>query len=257
MMSKAVGLLGAMALVLLAAGLVGCGGGTATKKPESLSTQEQVGKAQSFFRAGRVGEALEILEEVREREPDNAQVHHVYGKLCFQAGRYREAEEAFLVALELDSYLTDARNFLGAVYAELGRGDEAEEQYRIALRDPAYPTPELVYLNLGLLYAGRGEDERAVEQLRRAVEISPKFYKGHYELASVLDRLGQMREAVSEYEVAEPAYRQSGEYHYRLGMAYFKTGDSWNARESLQRAIAVAPGSTSAARAAELLEVID
>jgi Tfp pilus assembly protein PilF len=258
MMTKPVRHLGTIAVLLLAAAcLAGCGGNSATKQPEGPTTQEQVGRAQSMFRAGRVSEALEIMAEAVQSEPDNARMHSIYGTLCFQAGRYPEAEKAFLAALELDPYLTDARNFLGAVYAEEGRSNEAEEQYLIALRDPAYPSPELVYLNLGLLYAARGEDTRAVEQLRNAVEIDPKFYKGHYELASVLDRLDQTREAVREYEVAEPAYLQSGEYHYRLGMAYFRLGETWKARERLERAISVAPGSNSAARAAELLDVMD
>lgn len=245
------------AFLLMAACLAGCGGNTATKKPEGLTTQEKVGQAQSLFRAGRVGDALAIMEEALESEPDNARLHSMYGTLCFQAGRYADAEKAFKAALELDSYLTDAHNFLGAVYAEQGRGAEAEEQYKIALRDPAYPTPELVYLNLGLLYVSRGEDELAVAPFRSAVEIDTKFYKGHYELASVLDRLGHIEEAIREYEVAEPAYRQSGEYFYRLGMAYFRIGESRKARENLERAISIAPGSNSAARADELLNVMD
>lgn len=244
-------------LLLAAACLAGCGSNTATKKPAQPSTQEQVRAAQSLFRAGRVSEALEMLDEAREREPDDARLHSIYGTLCFQAGRYAEAEAAFLAALALDPYLTDAHNFLGAVYAETGRYAEAEEQYTIALRDPAYPTPELVYLNLGLLRVSRGEDEEAVESFRRAVEIDPRFYKGHYELASVLDRLGRLQEAVGEYEVAEPGYGKSGEYHYRLGLAYFRLGQKDLARQSLERAIAVAPGSTSAARAHDLLRVLD
>jgi type IV pilus assembly protein PilF len=177
-------------LLLWAVCLAGCAGNTATKKPEEPSTQEQVRAAQSLFRAGRTSEALETLDRARQREPGDARLQSAYGTMCFQAGRYPEAEAAFLRALEIDPYLTDAHNFLGAVYAEMGRGAEAEEQYRIALRDPAYPTPELVYLNLGLLHIARGDDERAVESLRRAVELAPRFYKAHYELASVLDRLG-------------------------------------------------------------------
>lgn len=245
------------AFLFAAVWLAGCGGNKATQKPEGLSTQERIGQAQSLFRAGRITESLEILDQARQDEPDNARLHSIYGTFCFQAGRYAEAEEAFLSALAIDPYLTDAHNFLGAVYAEEGRSAEAEEQYNIALRDPAYPTPELVYLNLGLLYVSRGEDELAVDPLRKAVEIDSKFYKGHYELASVLDRLGRIEEAVREYEVAEPGFRQSGEYFYRLGMAYFRSGDSRKARENLERAIAIAPGSNSAARADELLDVMD
>ena len=116
--------------------------------------------------------------------------------------------------------------------------------------------PEQVYLNRGLLYASQGRTEEAIEDLRRAVELNPKFYRGHFELASALDRLGNVQEAAREYEVATPGYRNVGELHYRLGFAYFRLGQHLEARESLNRAIAVAPGSPSAAQADELLRLI-
>jgi Tfp pilus assembly protein PilF len=245
-------------LLLVVALFVACGGGgQATKKPEEPTTQERVRSAQSLFRAGRVSEALAILEQTLRDEPDNARLHTAYGTMLFQAGQYDDAVGAFEQALVLDPHLTDAHNFLGVTFAELGREDEAEEQYRIALRDPAYPTPELVYLNLGLLRASQGRKREAVEQYRLAVEINPKFYRGHFELASILDELDELREAAQEYEVAEPEYKQNGEFHYRLGLVYFRLGDKARSRERLERAISVSPGSNSAARAADLLEMLD
>jgi Tfp pilus assembly protein PilF len=59
------------------------------------------------------------------------------------------------------------------------------------------------------------------------------------------------------YEIAEPDYRLSAEYHYRLGFTYFRLGDTMRARESLERARSVAPGSVSAARADEVLEMMN
>ena len=90
-----------------------------------------------------------------------------------------------------------------------------------------------------------------------AVEIDSKYYLAHYELATLLEKIGRLEEAVRLYEVAEPAYRDNGEYHYRLGFTRFTLGDKTLARESLLRAIAVAPGSHSAAEAEDLLKVID
>ena len=63
-------------------------------------------------------------------------------------------------------------------------------------------------------------------------------------------------EAAREYEVAEPGYRSFGEYHYRLGLTYYRLGDRDRAREHLSRAIDVAPGSPSAAQADELLRMM-
>jgi len=245
-----------VALTLVASGL----GGElqAKKKPKKaeVSLPDQLQLAQSLMDAGRVGDSLAVINELLRQHPESAPIHALKGKLTFQAGKYAEAEEEFVRALELDPYMTDAHNYLGVTLAEQGRYAEAEEEYRLALEDAAYPTPELVYLNLGILYATQKRDTEAIATLRRAVEINPRFYKGHFELAAVLDRQGQVQEAAREYEVAAPAYASVGDFHYRLGFAYFRLGHVDKARDSLNRAIAVAPGSPSAAKSDELLRMI-
>ena len=244
----------ALTLVVLVAG----GPIQAKKKPKKseVSLSDQLQLAQSLMDAGRVGDSLAIANETLKAHPDNAQVHALKGKLTFQAGKYAEAEAAFRKALELDPYMTDAHNYLGVTLNELGRYGEAEAAYKRALEDAAYPTPENVYLNLGILYATQKRDDEAIVALRRAVEINPRFYKGHFELAAVLDRQGNVEEAAREYEVASPAYRTVGDFYYRLGFAYFRLGHVERARDSLNRAIQVAPGSPSAAQADELLRMI-
>jgi tetratricopeptide (TPR) repeat protein len=114
----------------------------------------------------------------------------------------------------------------------------------------------MVYLNLALLYSSQGRNVEAIESLRNSVEINPRFYKAHFELASLLDREGNLDEAAREYEVATPGYRTVGEFHYRLGFVYFRLGDKAKARDALERAIDVAPGSNSAAQAGELLKLM-
>lgn len=243
--------------------LVLCGAASCTgkkpahSKPAELTTTEKARMADSMLNAGRVREALAILEEALQEMPDNPQLRKFYGYACFRAGRLDDAEKALLSALELDPYLTDARNFLGAVYDQQGRPSDAEREWKKALEDPSYPTPELLYLNLGVLYAGQSRDAEAIEMLRKSVEINPRFYQGHYELASILERTDQLEEAAREFEVAAPAYRNVGEYYYRLGLTYLRLKQNDKAREALGRALTVAPGSPSAAQAGDLLKMLE
>jgi type IV pilus assembly protein PilF len=153
--------------------------------------------------------------------------------------------------------MTDAHNTLGAVYQEMGRYNEAEREYRLTLEDRSYSTPEKVYLNLGLLFKTQDRMEEAISMLRRAVETDPEYLQAHYELAGALEQTGNFREAAREYGVAEPAYRKSGEFHFRYGVVHMKLGNNLEAAEHFRKVIDVAPGSENSAKADKLLEVID
>lgn len=234
-----------------------CGGGN--KKPPANPTIEagkQIRLADSYYRAGRVTEALDIIEKAVAQDPKNASLRNFAGQLSFFAGRNQEAEKHFKEALKIDAYMTDARNNLGSLYDATGRKAEAEQEYKLALQDNAYPTLEKVHLNLGLLYQSQGRADDAIAQFRRGVEINPKFWRGHYELASALDTAGKLDEALKEYVVAAPDYKSNGEYHYRLGLAYMKDQQPVKAREHLSRCQELAPGSENASRALALLKMI-
>lgn len=250
------GLRGVALLLALAVAAAACRPSQPAKHDPYADAAQKMRMTQAYLRAGRTAEALATMDEAVKAQPGNAGLRNFYGQVCFIAGRDAQAEAAFRKALELDPYLTDAHNNLGALYDRMGRKDAAEVEYHEALKDSSYPTPEKVYLNLGLLYASQGRNDEAVKSFRKAVEIDPKYYQGHFELASLLDRNGTLEEAAREYEVAAPDYQSSGDYFYRLGFAYFRLGDRSKAREKLTRAIEVSPGSEAAARSDEILKLL-
>jgi Flp pilus assembly protein TadD len=252
------GLATMLGIAIAFAGSAGCAPAKTKTKPKdpATATANNIRLAESYYQAGRVPEALAILQKAVAGAPTNAPLLNYYGQLCFLAGRNADAEAAFDKALTLDPHLTDARNNLGAVYDATGRKSEAEQQYLTVLKDTTYASPEKVYLNLGLLYGSQGRQAESITNLRRAVEINPKFWHGHFELAAVLDRAGQIDEAAREYEVAAPDYKNNGEYHYRLGLAYMKLQQPERAREHLMRCEELSPGSENASKAHDMLKML-
>jgi Tfp pilus assembly protein PilF len=245
-----------LAVALLAAVVSACGAPKAKPKDPASEAATNIRLAESYFSAGKVNEALSILEKAAASQPKNAALRNYYGQLSFLAGRNAEAEQAFTLALELDPHLTDARNNLGAVYDATGRKDQAERQFLQVLADPAYGSPEKAHLNLGILYLSEGRKDEAIFQLRRAVEINPKYYRGHFELASALDKAGLLDEAAREYEVAAPEYKGNGEYQYRIGLVYMKLDQPGKAREHFARCQELSPGSESASKAYDLMKML-
>ena len=236
----------------------GCGGYTEPERQPDPAAEvsSKVRLAQGYVRGGRINQAIEVLDEAVEMDPESAGIRNFRGQALLLAGRYDAAEADFAKALELDPYLTDVHNNLGTLYAETGRETEAEVEYKLALEDPGYPTPQKVHLNLGMLYEEQGRTQEAITQFRKAVGIDREYYQAHYELAGLLEKEGNFEEAAREYKVAEPRYRDSGEYQLRLGIVYFHLGNKLEAEEHLRKAIDVSPGSESAAEADKYLKML-
>ena len=243
-------------VALLAPLFSACGASKAKPKDPASEVATNIRLAESYFGAGKVNEALSILEKATASQPTNAPLRNYYGQLCFLAGRNAEAEKAFTQAIELDPRLTDARNNLGALYDATGRKDQAEREFLQVLADQAYASPEKAHLNLGILYMSEGRKDEAITQLRQAVEINPKFWRGHFELASALDKAGLLDEAAREYEVAAPEYKGNGEYQYRIGLVYMKLDQPSKAREHFMRCQELSPGSDSASKAYDLMKML-
>jgi tetratricopeptide (TPR) repeat protein len=128
---------------------------------------------------------------------------------------------------------------------------------RIPLEEwPEPVTRAFAHLNLGILYLSEGRKDEAIKQLRQAVEINPKFWRGHFELASALDKAGLLDEAAREYEVAAPEYKGNGEYQYRIGLVYMKLDQPSKAREHFMRCQELSPGSESASKAYDLMKML-
>ncbi len=251
--SRAIG-----SIVVVAVLTPGCGGyAEPAREPDpAAEVSSKVRLAQGYVRGGRINQAIEVLNEAVEMEPDNPAIRNFRGQALLLARRYEPAEADLKKALELDPYMTDVHNNLGTLYAETGRETEAEAEYRMALKDPGYPTPQKIHLNLGMLYASQGRTQEAITEFRKAVGIDREYYQAHYELAGLLEKEGNFEEAAREYNVAEPRYRNSGEFHLRLGYVYFRLGNSLKAEEHLRKVIEVSPGSESAAEADKLLKML-
>ncbi len=93
--------------------------------------------ADACRKAGRVEEAIEIVERGVRDHPEYAVGHVVRGKCYFDHGDADTAREAFERVLELDANNLVALKYLGMIHADAGRASRAREYFRhILALDP-------------------------------------------------------------------------------------------------------------------------
>jgi tetratricopeptide (TPR) repeat protein len=91
-------------------------------------------------------------------------------------------------------------------------------------------------------------DEEAVENLRRAVELSPDFAEGHYRLGLAYNATKQKDEADKSFEQAAKLYEKitkqepkNSDAYYFLGLCYEQLGKYDEAVKALREAVKTSP----------------
>lgn len=128
--------------------LIACGLLAAMLWPGPLAGAP-IDDALSLVTEGRFAEAEELLDELREEEPEAADLRLILGVLRAREGKFTEAIEVFEDLRDDYPGLFEVYNNLAVLYAGLGRLDDAREALVAAI--DLEPDP-VVYNNLGDVY---------------------------------------------------------------------------------------------------------
>jgi TolB-like protein/Flp pilus assembly protein TadD len=179
---------------------------------------------------------------------------------------FPKAREAATKALQLDDALAEAHNALAAVNEDYDWDwSSADREYRRAIElNPGYATAHQWYAEL-LSELGRheealaqikqarqldpfsliisvvdadalrtaGQNDLAIEQLRKILELNPNFAHAHFHLGLTQMRKGAFADAIAEFQKAVTLSPNVIDYEGALGYAYARAGQRAEARKVL------------------------
>ncbi len=161
--------------------------------------------------------AIELLEEVCEREPSLAEAHHLLADAYMQTGEPELAVESWRTAIDLDpSREAELRPQMVVALAESGELDVAESEARVCL-DETNSAPHMLEL-LATIHMAREEWEEARVLLLEGERTDP-------ESALIAFQLGWVAENQDLPDVAERYYTRAVRLDPTLSDAY--TGLGW------------------------------
>jgi Flp pilus assembly protein TadD len=145
----------------------------------------------------------------------------------------------------------------GAGIVLQARGDlaEAESAYRTALE--IYPDYAQIRYNLGVLLRDTGDEPGAIEQLTRAVELSPGNPQPPLLLAPPPERAGHTNAALGAYAAGTLLNPSNHAFRFNHGRLLFVSGHTARAREVLSALVRDDPQGLPGALALALLAEID
>jgi DNA-binding SARP family transcriptional activator/Tfp pilus assembly protein PilF len=170
--------------------------------------------------------------------PDDADAHDLYGRLCAALGRYDEAITLQRRAQELDplSHRLDVVSTL----LRAGRHHEAVVGARNAVElDPGH---DRARATLGWAYFLSGRQEEGLVELERAVAISPNSTLWLGQLGQAYAMAGQTPKALEVLRQLDRRARTAYVSPYHLAYVYTGLGEADRAVACLERAVAERAG---------------
>ncbi len=190
--------------------------------------------------------ALAALAGAAERAPDFAPAHAALGEARRRAHMDRPeaalldaAREACDRALALDPGLAPARVCRGDLLRGLERPLEAVEEYLAAIA--ADPTEIDAYLGLEMANLALGLREPGERAWRRAIELAPDFWAGHFFLGAFFSDYGEYREALAHLERSRELAPRNATVETGLGGIFYFLGRYEEAIRALERSLEIRP----------------
>jgi tetratricopeptide (TPR) repeat protein len=174
---------------------------------------------QLYARQGKLDAAVTEFEALAQRQPKPVAALTMIGMIRQSQGNRAAAQQTFERVMQLDAEAPVAANNLAWMYAEGGGNLDVALQLAQTAKRKLPETPE-VNDTLGFIYYKKNLPALAIPPLQASVQKDPNNHM----------------------------------YHYHLGLAYAKAGNSAQARESLTRALALKPDFTDAQNARVVLE---
>ena len=250
------------------------------------------GLMNTFVAMKQTGAAIATAKVQIAKVPDSTGFYDLLGTVLFQQKKdQEEARAAFEKSVRLDRNNTDALLKLGQLLEAGGQTDEAIRTYQLGAKDN--PLEATFYIFLGQIFQSRQDWVNAEHSYNKALAIRRDDPVAACNLAYVTTQMGgdldvalslaqtARRKMPQSPELADTLgwiYYQKGAYrpavdslqaavalvqqtrsqdnprfHYHLGMAYAKTGESSRAREQFQKMLKMNPDSRDAAEAMKQL----
>ena len=151
----------------------------------SDSAQDWFRRAYEHQMSGRLDEAIECYRRSINLEP-TAEAHTFLGWTYSFKRDYDRAIAECKHAIGVDPDFGNPYNDIGAYLIELGRWDEAIPWFQKAIDAPRYDPRQFPHFNLSRIYSMRYEYAKAIEHLRKALELEPSYPIARRELAKLL-----------------------------------------------------------------------
>ncbi len=174
------------------------------RKP-SVDVQYELERAYNALLLGDSEAAVQLYNNVLLNDPNNKQALFGMGATYHRIGQLEKARPYYGRLLKLEPTNREALNNFLALAADEAPQETLNELQLLQKKNPNFsPIPA----QMAYIYQKLNMQEQAIDQMVRAVELSPENITYRYNLAVMFDKAGKAQEAVKLYkQILEANFR--------------------------------------------------
>ena len=184
----------------------------------SYFTAAELTLADYYYKTGEYDLALEHVQRIQEREPENARAFQIQGNIYLARKQYNDALTGLHKAFLLDSTLTGPVYYAGIISSATGKPQQALAfLQKLVEKESSLADAALLYTRI---LCQQGREEEALKFLRQAqVQARNPAYLYHIYGLTLLS-VGNQEEAVKSFEQALQANPEMKETYLQLFKLY-------------------------------------
>ena len=212
-------------------------------------------KGRDLYAKNEYDEAEKYLLEAAEYFTDYADIWNMLGVISNTKNDIESAQKYFEKALDLNPGYTDAALNLAVTYNEQGKYKRARQIHKQAVKTTvnskgielfAIGKITNMHAELAAAYSELKMNDKAVEQYRAALGLSPDFVDIRTKFAQLLREIGRLKEAAVQLKMVLEHKADYMPALISLGMTYYALGDKDSAEIYWERALGIQPDNKSA-----------
>jgi tetratricopeptide (TPR) repeat protein/TolB-like protein len=194
----------------------------------------------------KVRKAIEFYNEALKRDSNFALAYASLADASLTM--YRETQDAIWIhkatdaaqqSQSLDDNLLEAHLSLGNVYRQTGKTHEAINEFRRALQ--LSPKCDICYRRIGQAYVDAGMKDQAVRAFQNAITLNPYFWSNYNELGDAYNHFGENTKALAAFRRVVELDPTNPLGHQNIGAVYFSQGKYEESILEFKDAIALQP----------------